>query len=93
MSRVEWQDVLRAMPRTETRNLVLGMFKDGGFSADSFSNARTGAGGAKCREARIAMADALTAAEDWIETVHPRWEEDRKLLRAVRRRLELELWP
>jgi len=39
------------------------------------------------------MADALTATEDWLEINHPRWLEDRALLKELRRRLELELWP
>jgi hypothetical protein len=39
------------------------------------------------------MGEALTATEDWLELEHPRWTEDRVVLKALRRRLELELWP
>jgi hypothetical protein len=39
------------------------------------------------------MAEALTATEDWLELEHPRWKEDRALLKLLRRVLEIELWP
>lgn len=80
---LKWPDVLRAVPRPEVRVWLLARFRGRGFDADSF----------RLRSVREGMADALTATEDWLEINHPRWLEDRALLKELRRRLELELWP
>jgi hypothetical protein len=66
----------------------MGRFRDSGFSADSFG-AKTLA---TTRATREAMAAALTATEGWLEYEHPAYAE-RDSIRAVRRRLEWELWP
>lgn len=55
---VSWPEVLRAVPRDETRSYALSRFRDSGFSADSFGHRRT---------AREALCEALIATEDWIE--------------------------
>jgi hypothetical protein len=39
------------------------------------------------------LCDAMTAAEDWLESEHPGRQRDRAALRAARRQLEKELWP
>lgn len=82
-SALQWPDVLRAVPRPETRVWLLARFRDRGFDADSFA----------FKMGRVAMAEALTATEDWLELEHPRWKEDRALLKLLRRVLEIELWP
>jgi hypothetical protein len=66
----------------ETRSYALSGFRQAGFSADDFGH---------LRKARENMAEMLTLAEDMVESRHPR--RDRSAMRALRRRLELELWP
>lgn len=45
------------------------------------------------RATREAVCNALTFVEDWLEYQHPGRRAERTKLRAVRRRLEEELWP
>jgi len=78
---VAWPDVLRVVQRDETRSLVLERFRSSGFSADSFG---------RSAKSRVAAADALTAAEDWLEMNRPGAQDERSAIRDVRRRLELE---
>jgi hypothetical protein len=85
-TRVTYRDVLRALGRDVVRFYALDRLRDRGFDADLCANPRKG------RPHREALADALTATEDWLEYEHPRWPE-RETIRVVRRRLELELWP
>ncbi len=81
---VTYPDVLRVLPDDETRSCALSRFREAGFSADSFGHRRG---------ARVAMAEALTSTEDWLEVEHPRRTRERDAIRAVRRRLEQEIWP
>jgi hypothetical protein len=86
---VRWPEVLRALQADDSRSYALTSFRSGGFSADSFG-AKTSP---SSRPAREAMANALTATEDWLELEHPvRWRRERDAIRAIRRRLEWELW-
>jgi hypothetical protein len=80
---VRWPDVMRALYSDETRAKALDRYRSDGHTPDDF---------ARSRAAREAMADALTRTEDWLEDEHPRWP-DRASIKAVRRRLEWELWP
>lgn len=82
-SALQWPDVLRAVPRSETREWLLARFRGRGFDADSFA----------FKSGRLAMLEALIATEDWMELEHPRWTDDRALLKLLRRVLEIELWP
>jgi hypothetical protein len=86
-----WPDVLRCLPEDETRSCAIGRYRDAGFAADSFGHRRN---------AREAMADALTRTEDWLEYREvdlPRrahlYRAERDAIRDVRRRLEWELYP
>jgi hypothetical protein len=81
---IGWRDVLGAVQRDETRSWLTDRFRDSGFTADSFASQR---------KAREAVADCLTRLEDWIGNEHPGWKADLAGIKAVRRRLELELWP
>lgn len=79
----EWPDVLRAVPGSKTRSWLIQQYKDSGFNADSFAT----------RKGREAMANALTATEDWLEIRGTIGARARSRVRDLRRRLELELWP
>jgi hypothetical protein len=81
---VTWRDVLRCLPDDQTRSYALSRFRESRFDADSFATRIA---------ARAALADALTATEDFLEVEHPRREGDRLAIRDVRRRLETEVWP
>jgi hypothetical protein len=81
--------VVAALHTDETRSYALSRFRDAGFSPDSFG---------RLRNAREAAADALAHAEDWLElreVERPRrahwYRPQREAIRAVRRRIELEL--
>lgn len=79
-----WPDVLRAVQGDETRPALLGRYRAAGYGPDDFG---------RLRGAREAMADALTRTEDSLEGRHGRnVETERDRIRAVRRRLEVELW-
>lgn len=82
LGRVTWVQVIGALADDETRSCALGHFRDSGFSPDSFATRI---------EARRSILEGLVRAEDWTEVRYPR--RDRSELRAVRRRLELELDP
>lgn len=75
--------MLRVLPGTAARSYALLQFFDRGFDADSF-------GSKSVRAPRVAMVDALVATEDWLEIRKPSY--DRSAIRALRRRLEQELW-
>lgn len=79
--RVRWPDVLRAVQDSNNRSLLVRRMRDAGFSADDFSHSG---------KTRQLVADILTKLEDGAEGRSPT-ERDR--VRAVRRRLEWELWP
>jgi hypothetical protein len=81
---VTWPDVVGALARESTRGLVLAQYKASGFTPDDFAHKRP---------AREELADALTRAEDRIETSSSSASREREALRDVRRRLERELWP
>lgn len=78
--RIEYRDVLRALTRDELRSRVLARFKSAGGNPDTFLTSRA---------CQLAMAEALTAAEDWMEIGHPKWEAERAAVRDVRRKLEV----
>ena len=79
-----WSDVLRVIQADPTRSNVLNQFRGSGFSADSWC----------LRPAREKMAGLLTAAEDRLEhQAGGSRAEERQAIRALRQRLELELWP
>ena len=78
-------DVLRALSTDEARSYAMGRFRDPCFSPDSFATRI---------EARATVAAGLTRTEDWLEL--KRGSNNvacRASVAAVRRRLELELWP
>ncbi len=79
-----WSNVLAALPGDDARSLALGCYRSAGFGPDDF---------ARLRGARMAMADALTRAEDVLEIRGTRYDPERERIRAIRRRLERELWP
>jgi hypothetical protein len=80
-----WPDVLRAVQSDEGRSTVLGLYRAPGFTPDEFAHRR---------EARIAIAEALTRLEDSLEFRCGRLvAEERARVQAARRRLERELWP
>lgn len=83
--RVTWPEVLAAVQGDAERFAVTSRLREGGFSADSF---------ARLIDARVTVAEALVRVEDQLEerrgSVAAR---ERSRVQAVRRRLELELWP
>jgi hypothetical protein len=79
-----WREVLRALPADDARSVALGWYRSAGYTADDFAGSRG---------ARLTLCDALTKTEDWLENEHPGRMGERRALRAVRRRLEQELWP
>jgi hypothetical protein len=81
---VTWREVSQVLQDERTRSLVTGQIKLAGFTLDHLASLKT---------ARICLAAALTAAEDLYETEHPKRTTDRGAIAALRRRLELELWP
>jgi hypothetical protein len=95
-SAVTWSAVVRALFGDSERSYVAQTLRDRGFSADSFAS-RT--------EARRLVCDALTRVEDGLEhaaidagrsaagRTRARLKERRAAIRALRRRLEQEIWP
>jgi hypothetical protein len=79
---VTYREVVRALQTDYARFLALGLYRGCGYIAEDF---------ALRRSARAAMAVALTATEDALELRGSRRE--RESVRAVRRRLEWEVWP
>ena len=81
-----WPDVLRALSDASARSAVLDAYRSAGFSPDDFG---------RLRAAREVMAGALSRAEDGIELRRqsPQRDRERAAVRAVRRQLEVELWP
>lgn len=76
-----WPDVLRVLQHDESRSRALGRYRAGGFSPDDFVTRPVAA--------RLAMADALTRVEDWLEVSRgDRALESRAAIQAVRRRQE-----
>jgi hypothetical protein len=80
---LQWREVLRAIPSDDALSVALSRYRAGGHTPDDFATRRS---------ARIALATALTACEDWLESEHPGRRSERAAARAVRRRLECELW-
>ncbi len=81
-----WPEVLRGLQDDDARSVALSLYRSRGFTPDDFAHRR---------EARAAMADALSRAEDQIELRRqsPARDQARALVRAARRRLEAQLWP
>lgn len=77
-----YRNVLAALPDDATRLETLRRYRAAGFTADDFATSR---------KARRAMAEALTRTEDRLEIEHPRRIAERDAIKAVRRRLELEV--
>jgi len=84
MRDVMWPEVLRCLQDDETRSYAIGAFRSGGFDADSFAT--------KTRT-REGLCEALVQAEDRLEQLYPGRKTERQAIQAVRRRLEIELWP
>jgi len=81
---VTWPDIVGCLLATDTRSLATKSYRAQGWDPDQFATLRL---------ARVAMANALTSIEDWLESEHPRRTGESVRIRQVRRRLELELWP
>lgn len=81
---VTYRGVLAALQGDDARSMALGLFRGAGCTADDFGH-RTAA--------RWAMAEALTRTEDSLETRGPGTRRERDVIRAIRRRLEAEVWP
>ena len=79
---IAWREVLGALPGDDTRTAALARYRAAGYTADGFATRR---------QARLAMVEALVATEDALEPTRRQMERD--ALRAVRRRLESEVWP
>lgn len=83
--RVTWPEVLRVVQGDENRFAVATAIRTSGFSADSFATRI---------EARRSVCEALVGVEDRLELRRGvRGLTERLAVRAVRRRLECELWP
>ena len=82
--RLAWPGVLRVIQGDWARSFVLARFREAGFNGDQWAE----------RKAREFLAGLLTAAEDAVElrSRAPAVAAERAAIRAVRRRLELELW-
>jgi len=83
---LRWPDVLRAVVDDTARSVALSAYRARGFTPDDFG---------RLRAAREAMSDALSRVEGQLELARPTPARDRarSLVRGVRRRLEVELWP
>lgn len=82
--RVTWPEVLAAVQGDAERFAVTSRLREGGFSADSF---------ARLIDARVTVTEALVRVEDQLEGRRGEAARERSRVQAVRRRLELELWP
>ena len=82
--RVTWPEVLAAVQGDAERLAVTSRLREGGFSADSF---------ARLIDARVTVTEALVRVEDQLEGRRGEAARERSRVQAVRRRLELELWP
>jgi hypothetical protein len=82
--RLAWPEVLRVIQGDWARSFVLARFREAGFSGDSWAD----------RKSREFMAGLLSAAEDTLELRAQGHviAAERAAIRALRRRLELELW-
>ncbi|MBK6694810.1 MAG: hypothetical protein IPG50_21765 [Myxococcales bacterium] len=80
---IAWPEVLRAVLAAETRLRVTERYRASGFTPADFGTRR---------RAREAMSVALARVEDWLELEKP-GAGDRFRLKALRQRLEKELWP
>lgn len=81
-----WPDVVRAVPDPSTRSRLASAIREAGFSLDSLPTRSA---------ARGALADALTREEDRIELRRscPAQRAELDALRALRRAIEVEVWP
>lgn len=94
--RVSWPEVLRVLVGDAERSAAVARLTASGFSADSFGS---------LRRARETVAESLVRVEDALELDaaaaggagrgirRDRLPERRHAVRAIRRRLELEVWP
>ncbi len=78
-----WREVLGALQQDETRQAVVALYRQSGFQADDFGG----------RKARVAMVEILVSTEDALELEHPGRRVERDAIKAVRRRLEVEVDP
>jgi hypothetical protein len=82
---VTWPDVLRVIQEEPTRSTALARFRAAEFKADDFATRRN---------ARESILEGLVSAEDALESARGEGATAaRRAIRAVRRRLEVELWP
>lgn len=82
-SRLSWPEVLRCLSSDETRSCVATWLRGTCFSPDTFATSRLD---------RRFVAVALSKAEDQLELRGPATKPERERIRAVRRRLEWEIW-
>lgn len=81
--RVSWREVVRVLQHDEARSLVMRLFNDSGYGPDDFASKPA---------ARRSLADALSKAEDMLETLGGGARAHRLEVQAIRRRLEREMW-
>ena len=85
--RVPWADVLRGLQLDDVRSEVLGAYRAAGFGPEDWTVKQA---------TRVVLMEALVRAEDRLEAEGSKRGErlaQRVILRDLRRRLELELWP
>lgn len=81
---VTWPEVLRALPDDQSRSLALKGFRDRGFTAESFASQT---------EVREVLVEDLVKLEDAYEFRRGKFAAVSADVKALRRRLELELYP
>jgi hypothetical protein len=79
-----WSEVYGALWEDSTRSRVLEAMRAQGITTNMIASQPT---------ARLALADILSATEDWLELSKPKASLERKAIRVVRRKLEWEIWP
>jgi hypothetical protein len=82
---IGWPDVLRVIPDEPTRSTALSRFRAAGFKPDEFAHHRN---------VRESVLEGHVSAEDALEAIRGEGATaSRRAIKAVRRRLEVELWP
>ena len=82
---IAWSDVLRVIQDEPTRSRALARFRAAEYKADEFATRRN---------VRESILEGLVSAEDALEmSPGAGATASRRAIKAVRRRLEVELWP